>query len=124
FKRGAWTEASKWFELSLSAKLALLAEQPQNGEMLDAVANSRFWLALAAHVQGQSTQAMALYNAARATQAQRLAEHPKEASRLRDLSATDVNRAETLQALGQAAEAQRTMAAAVAGLQEAAAADP
>jgi hypothetical protein len=44
-------------------------------------------------------------------------------SRLRDLGVTDVNRAETLQALGRAGEAQRTMAMAVAGLRKAADAD-
>jgi DNA-binding winged helix-turn-helix (wHTH) protein len=123
FKRGAWAEADKWFHGSLAAKQALLADRPRDTELLDAIANSRFWLASTAHVQGRPKAALALYDAARAAQAGLLAAHPQEASRLHDLSVTDANRAETLAALGRRTEAAHAMAAAVAGLRQAAAAD-
>ena len=124
FKRGAWAQAGHWFEQSLAAKLALLAAQPQDEELLDAVANSRFWLAMTAHVQGQVAKALELYGATRSIQSRLLTEHPGQASRLHDLSVTDVHRADTLQALGRPVDAEGAMTDAVDGLRQAAAADP
>ena len=124
FKRGAWSEAGKWFQASLAAKQALLDKRPTDPGLLDAVADSRFWLALNAHVQGQESRALELYDSARAIQAALAASDQQAAARWRDLSVTDVNRAEALLAAGRRPEALRAMAQGLAGLQRVHAADP
>jgi len=123
FKRGAWTEASRWFKSALAVKLGLLAEHPQDAELLDAAANSRFWLALAAHVEGRPAQALLLSDATRATQTALLAQHPGEISRLHDLGVTEVRRAESLEALGRRDEAMSAIEGALERLRQAARAD-
>jgi eukaryotic-like serine/threonine-protein kinase len=124
FKRGAWSDADRWFEAALAVKLALLAEHPQDTELLDAAANSRFWLALVAHVQGRPALALALEDATRAAQAALLAQHPGEIARLHGLGVTEVRRAESLEALGRSAEALGAMDGALERLRQAARADP
>jgi tetratricopeptide (TPR) repeat protein len=99
-KRGAWDEAWQGFQASLALKQAVLAKQPAAVEVLDAIASTRTWLGQVAHIQGKPEQALALYDAARATQLQLLKQRPHEAVRLRDLGVLDVLRAETLRALG------------------------
>lgn len=123
FQRGTWAQASRAFESSLEIKQALLAERPLDAELLDGVANSRYWLGLAAQVQGQPTKALAMYDAAEASMSARLAQHPEEASRLRDLAVTQVHRAETLLALGRRAEAVAAMDGAIDRLRQAVRAD-
>jgi len=123
-RRGDWSEADRWFELSLALKTSVLAEHPQDADALDAVASSRTWLGLVAYVRGQPTRALALYDAARAVQAQMLARRPDEVVRLWDLGTLDVRRGETLRALGRPADALRVMSNAVARLQQAERNDP
>ncbi len=123
FKRGAWADAGRWFEAALAVKLALLAEHPLDPELLRAVANSRFWLALAAHVKGMPLQALALADATRAAQAALLAQYPGEIARLHDLAVTEVRRAESLDALGRTAQALGAMDGALERLRQAARAD-
>jgi eukaryotic-like serine/threonine-protein kinase len=124
FKRGAWAEAGRWFDAALAGKLALLAGHPQDPDLLDAVANSRFWLALVAHVQGRPAQALALADSTREAQAALLAQHPGDIARLHDLGVTEVRRAESLEVLGRGAEAMRAMDVALERLAGAARADP
>ena len=123
FKRGAWADSGRWFEAALAIKLALLAEHPQDPELLDAAANSRFWLAQAAQVEGRPAQALALADATRAAQAALLAQHPGEIARLHDLAVTEVHRAESLEALGRSAQALEAMDGALERLRQAARAD-
>ena len=123
-KRGAWAEATRWFESSLALKQAALASHPTDVDMLDAVASSRTWLGQLAHVQGQLTKALALYDDALAVRVDLMARRPSEFARLRDLGVLEVRRSEALQALGRHALAEAGMADAVDRLAQATSHDP
>jgi DNA-binding winged helix-turn-helix (wHTH) protein/tetratricopeptide (TPR) repeat protein len=123
-RRGAWPEADRWFESSLALKLSALAQHPQDASTLDAVASSRTWLGLVAHVRGQPTRALALYDAARAIEADLLARHPGELVRLWDLGALELRRAEALRALGRRGEAVEALGSAIDRMREAERHDP
>lgn len=118
-KRGAWQDASQWFQSALDLKLSMLAAHPHDAGLLDAVASSRNWLGQTAHVQGKHAGALLLYDAAVATQRQLLSLYPDEHVRLHDLGVLEVRRGEALQALGRMRDAVQATNAAVEWLQRA-----
>ncbi|MTV36307.1 nSTAND1 domain-containing NTPase [Duganella radicis] len=118
-KRAAWDEARRGFEASLALKLAVLADHPGDVEALDAIASARTWLGQLAHIQGQPTQALALYDAAHAVQLRLMTERPGESVRLRDLGVLELRRAEALHALGRGADTVQARQAAVLWLEKA-----
>lgn len=124
FRRGAWQDADRWFRESLTLKLDALAHAPADAETRDAVATSRTWLGLVAHVRGRPMEALSHYDAAREARVALAAGHPDEQLRLRDLGTLDLRRADALRASGRLTEAAATMAVGVARLREAERHDP
>jgi tetratricopeptide (TPR) repeat protein len=123
-QRGAWNEASRWFQSSLALKLEVLSQHPDDIETLDAAANSRIWLGQIANVQGQARQALVLLDAAHGQLLALFEQHMDEAMRMRDLGALEIRRAEALSAMGRADDAATTMKTAVGWLERAVHHDP
>ena len=118
-RRGRWDEAQRGFEASLALKQAVLADHPGDIEAQDAIASARTWLGQVAHLTGQSANALALYDAARAVQLQLFKRHPGESVRLRDLGVIESRRAEALQALGRRDEVVQARQSAVNWMKQA-----
>lgn len=118
-RRGRWDDAQRGFEASLALKLAVLADHPGDVDAQDAVASARAWLGQIAHLTGNSAQALALYDTARAVQQQLQQVRPGESVRLRDLAVIESRRAEALQALGRRDEGIAARLAAVSWMRRA-----
>lgn len=123
-KRGAWADATRWFESSLALKQAVVADHPDDVEAREAIAASKTWLGQLAHVQGQVDKALVLYDDALAVRSGLLAAHPAEFARIRELGVLEVRRAEALHAAGRHEQAAAAMAAGVERLDQVAAHDP
>lgn len=123
-RRADWAAAAQAFEAALALKQALLAEQPQEVELQDAVASSRTWLGLLARLRGQPEAALAHLDAAAAAQQALHRARPGEFVRLHDLGALQVRRAEALWDLGSGRAAAQAMDEALTWLSQAAAHDP
>ncbi|MFG6458324.1 winged helix-turn-helix domain-containing protein [Roseateles sp. BYS96W] len=123
-RRAAWADAERWFQQALQLKLALLAAQPGDVELQDAVASSRTWLGLLARLRGQPRAALALLDASRGAQLAMHEARPGEFVRLHDLGALQVRRAEAQRDLGDHAAAAATMGDATQWLARAAHNDP
>lgn len=118
-RRGLWREAEQGFQASLALKMAVLADHPGDVEAQDAIISARTWLGQLAHLQGESSKALALYDAARTVQLQLARGRPGESVRLRDLGVIETRRGEALQALDRQAEALQARQAALDWLEKA-----
>jgi eukaryotic-like serine/threonine-protein kinase len=124
FRRGAWAEASRWFERSLELKLAALAQASDDADRLNAVANTRASLGELAYIQGDPRGAQALYDAVQAVLEQLRQRHPEQTVRRFDAAIGQVRRAETLVALGRPRDAEPAIAQAADQLAQVARMDP
>src|SRR5450830_1591534 len=118
-RRGLWREAEQGFQASLALKMAVLADHPGDVEAQDAIISARTWLGQLAHLQGESSKALALYDAARTVQLELAKGRPGESVRLRDLGVIETRRGEALQALDRQAEALQARQAALDWLEKA-----
>ena len=123
-RRAAWADAERWFHEALALKQALLAAQPGDAELQDAVASSRTWLGLLVRLRGQPRAALAHLDASRAAQLAMHQARQGEFVRMHDLGALQVRRAEAFRDLGDRAAAAATMDDATQWLAQAARNDP
>lgn len=124
FRRSHWQAADRSFRESLALKLEALSKAPHNMEAREAVANSRTWLGLVAHVQGRPHEALTHLDAAREVRVALAAARSDEQLRLRDLGTLDLRRGDALHAAGRHAEAAVAVASGVARLRDAQRHDP
>ncbi|WP_343622337.1 winged helix-turn-helix domain-containing protein [Roseateles puraquae] len=123
-RRADWAQAAQSFQAALALKQALLAAQPQDVSLKDAVASSQTWLGLLARLRGEPHRALELLDAAHVTLLELQRSRPGEFVRLHDLGALQVRRAEALHDLGKLVAAADAMDDATAWLQRAAGHDP
>ncbi|PTT88488.1 hypothetical protein DBR42_09690, partial [Pelomonas sp. HMWF004] len=123
-RRADWLAAAHAFQAALALKQALLAAQPDDVELQEAVASSRTWLGLLARLRGQPRDALTHLDAAYAAQLALHRERPGEFVRLHDLGVLQVRRAEALRDLHELRLAAEAMDEATAWLARAAANDP
>jgi len=124
FRRGAWAEASQWFERSLALKLVALAQASDDADRLSAVANTRMSMGELAYIQGEPRRALALYDAVQAVLEQLRQRHPEQAVRRFDTAIGQIRRAEALVALGRPQDAEPAIAQAADQLAQVARMDP